>query len=115
LAVPTVLDEAVWAEWPDTQVTLLSTERMLREWCAHHGWEFPTLLHSYLWIGVNMGRHPRDTSLVRFAVDRGTGLLGGRHGFETRARMPVAMQKDHKKLRILLHGFARTEGWFGRK
>lgn len=115
LAVPTVLDEAVWSDWPGAQVVFLSTERMLREWSAQHGWAVPTLLHSYLWIGVNMGRHPRDTSLLRFAVDRSTGLLGGRHGFETRARMPVIMQKDHKKLRILLHGFARTEGWFRRK
>ena len=112
LSVPTALDEVVWADWPGAQVVLLSTERLLREWSAQHGWEVPTLLHSYLWIGVNMGRHPRDTSLLRFAVNRTSGFLGGRHGFETRARMPVVMQKDHKKLRVLLHGFARTAGWF---
>lgn len=111
LAVPTVLDESVWAEWPGAKVTLLSTERMLREWCARHGWTAPMFSGGYLWIGADLGRHAKDTSLLHFYVDGGALLLGRRAGFEKRGRMPVALQPAHQKLRLLLHGFARSEGW----
>jgi hypothetical protein len=107
-----VLDEAVWAEWPDAKIVHLATERLMREWCIQNHWETPLTMSGYLWLGVSLGRHARDTSMVRLEVDRSTGMLTTRGKTSKRVRMPVALQESHKRLYILLRGYARTEGWF---
>lgn len=112
LAVPTELDPALWQEWPAAQATVFQSERHAREWCAAQALESPYFMGSYFWIGVHLGRHARDTSLLRFEIDERTGLLDGYVELHLQTRMPRALHAAHRRMLANVRNFGRGQGWF---
>lgn len=112
LSVPINFDESMWAQWPRAEVKVLQNRRAMLEWSARHELELPLYWGAgALYIGINLGRNPRDVSLVRFPIDEPSRLLDSGFRVTRRKRMPVAMQSCHRELCIVLYNYAGKQGW----
>jgi hypothetical protein len=115
LAKTLLLRDEAWrphTSHPDAQVTILRTVRDLREFLHRFKWAGPYQhrTRQALSLGLYLGRHARDVSILHFDVDRATGQLNWRMRLRKRLLMPKGLLDEHLNLATALHHELTQQG-----